>query len=215
MTILAVAAAAIIGETATADYLSNCPIARQQFAIIDMADTRKILWESRIFRVVRACPDAENPGADARDIIEHPGAVVILPMVDEGHVCLIENYRIAVRQTLVELPAGTLEKGEQPIETAHRELAEETGFRASTMEPLCEFFMSPGILQERMHLFLATGLTAGEPALEPDEVIQPRIVTWADAVQMAMAGGIQDAKSLTGILLYEALRRDESDPVAP
>lgn len=208
---MAAAGAAIIGETATSDYLNNCSIPRQRIAVTNMAHSREILLESRVFRVVRVRPDDQHPDARTRDIVEHPGAVAILPMIDDDHVCLIENYRIAVEQTLIELPAGTLEAGEQPIETARRELAEETGFRAGRIEPLCEFFMSPGILQERMHLFLATEPTRGEQALEPGEQIKTKVVAWPEAVAMAMDGRIQDAKSLTGILYYDAIRRRSDD----
>ena len=108
---------------------------------------------------------------------------------------------------MIELPAGTLESGERPIDTARRELAEETGYRAEHLEPLCEFFMSPGILRERMHLFVANGLTQGEPALEAGERIETMIVSWPEAVAMAMNGRIQDAKSMAGILYYDAIRR--------
>ncbi len=106
-----------------------------------------------------------------REIIEHPGAVVIVPILSDGRVCLIRNYRVAVRQWLLEFPAGTLEVGEPPIRTAERELIEETGYRASNIQSLCQFFMSPGILNERMHAFVATGLVEGEAAREAGEQI--------------------------------------------
>ena len=90
--------------------------------------------------------------------------MVILPLIAPERVCLIRNFRMAVNETLVELPAGTIDPNEDPLETAKRELIEETGYRAGRMEKLAEFFMSPGILHERMHLFLATELERGNSA---------------------------------------------------
>ncbi len=165
------------------------------------------LLVSRRFRVVRHVTLARDGKPHVRDIVEHPGAVTILPLVDDGRVCLIRNDRVAVGKTLIELPAGTLDQGEDPAATAERELAEETGYRADTIEKLCEFFMSPGILSERMHLFLARGLRLGPTALEPGETIETLIVTWNDAMRMTMDGSIEDAKTLVGLLYYDRMRQ--------
>src|SRR3569623_3611092 len=110
------------------------------------------------FRVVSETITTGGGKTKTRDIVRHPGACVIVPLLDDGRVCLIRNFRIAVGRTLIELPAGTLEPPEPPEVAAARELEEETGYRADAVMPLCEFFMSPGILNERMHLYLATGL---------------------------------------------------------
>ena len=114
---------------------------------------------------------------------------------------------MAVGETLLELPAGTLDRNEPPLAAAARELAEETGYRARDLEPAGAFWMSPGILRERMHLFVARGLTAGEQALEPGELIQPRVVAWEEAVAMCLDGRIDDAKSVAGILTVAARRQ--------
>ncbi len=168
----------------------------------------KTLLESRVFRVVRVSNPQAPGGGHVRDIVEHPGAVAIVPLVDGDHVCLIYNDRVATGKTLVELPAGTIDPGEAPSETAARELIEETGYRAGRIEPLAEFFTSPGICSERMHLFLATDLTPGSMALEGGEQIKPFVVPWSEAVRMALGGEIEDGKSLIGILLYDRLRAD-------
>jgi ADP-ribose pyrophosphatase len=128
-------------------------------------------------------------------------------MVDDERVCLIRNHRVAVGKMLVELPAGTLEPGEDPAVTAARELVEETGYRAASVEKLREFYMSPGILNERMHLYVARGLEGGKAAPEPGEEIETFVVSWAEAMRMAFDGTIEDAKSLIGLLHYDFLRR--------
>jgi len=138
-----------------------------------------------------------------RAVIRHPGAVTIVPILEDGRVCLIRNFRVAVGQPLVKLPAGTLEPGEQPQRAAERELIEETGFRAERIVHLHSFFMSPGILDERMHLFLAEKLTSVGTMREPTEEIENLIVRWEQAHEMIRSGEIQDAKTLVGLLLYE------------
>ena len=145
--------------------------------------------------------------AHIRETVQHPGAVAILPLLDDGRVCLIRNFRTAVGQTLIELPAGTLEPPEAPEATARRELEEETGYRAETIEPLCQFFMSPGILNERMYVYLATGLTPGPTRLEEGEQIETWLVPWAEALAMADDGRIQDAKTLTALFWYDRRRK--------
>ena len=152
------------------------------------------------FRVVRERITTPAGTVKTRDIVRHPGACVIVPRLDDGRVCLIRNFRIAAGQTLIELPAGTLEPPEPPQVTAERELIEETGYRAARIEPLHTFYLSPGILDERMHLFLATGLTAGPTAREEGEEIENLEVAWDEAIAMIFRGEIQDAKTIVGLL---------------
>ncbi len=132
--------------------------------------------------------------------------MTIVPMVDAQHVCLIRNYRLAVGATLIELPAGTLEPGEDPAATARRELTEETGYRADQLEHLCSFFLSPGILDERMYVYVATGLTAGQPAREACEEIENHVVCWEEALTMIAEGRIEDAKTIASLLIYDRRR---------
>jgi ADP-ribose pyrophosphatase len=159
-----------------------------------------VLFSGSRFRVVRRVQVTSDGKEHVRQTIEHPGAVAILPLIDRQRICLLRNYRVAVGQELVELPAGTLEPGEDPAETAARELVEETGYRARRIELLTRFYTSPGILNERMDLFLATGLEPGPQALEPGEQIETWIVSWDDALAMAGDGRIRDAKTLVGLL---------------
>jgi ADP-ribose pyrophosphatase len=155
----------------------------------------------RVESVSRVSPDGT---VRQREVVRHPGAVAILPLVDDRHVCLIRNFRPAVGRTLIELPAGTLEPGEDPAQTALRELQEETGYQAGHLSLLSSFFLSPGILDERMHLFVATKLIPGTPRREPGEEIENLVVPWEEAIAMVHAGRIEDAKTLLGLLLYQA-----------
>ncbi|MEM7313509.1 MAG: NUDIX hydrolase, partial [Planctomycetota bacterium] len=109
---------------------------------------------------------------DVRDVIRHPGSVVLLPIIDDGHICLIRNHRIAVGRTLLELPAGTRETNEPPEETARRELIEETGYRCEQLVRMLEFYPAPGMLDEQMILYRAEGLVAGAPERELGEQIE-------------------------------------------
>ena len=178
--------------------------------------SRRIVFEARRFRVTSVDETLADGSHRAREIVEHPGSVVILPIVeDEGcepKLCLVENWRVAVGGPLLELPAGTLDRDEPLEEAARRELAEETGYRAGRIVHAASFWMSPGILRERMHVFRAESLAAGEQALEPGERIVVRLVAWSEAVAMCLDGRIDDAKSIAAILLEEARRRSEPKP---
>jgi len=170
-----------------------------------------VLFSGKRFRVVHVHQQTPAGRTLRREIIRHPGAVAILPILEDGRVCLIENYRVAVDDTLLELPAGTIEPGEPPLETAARELTEETGYRAARVELLTTFFTSPGILDERMVLYLATGLSPGPTALEEGEQIVVRNTPWEEALAMARDGRIEDGKTLAGLLYYETFVRKRAD----
>ena len=137
-----------------------------------------------------------------RHVVRHPGAVVILPLLDDQHVCLIRTYRVAVDQWLLELPAGTLEPNEPPLLTAGRELIEETGYEAAKIEHIHTFRMSPGILDEKMHFFVASQLTKNTPQRELGEEIDNRILSWSEIDGLLRDGKIEDAKTLVAILWY-------------
>jgi ADP-ribose pyrophosphatase len=174
---------------------------------LDVMSKLKVLFEGYRFRVEEAVQTSPDGSRHVREVIRHPGAVVILPLLGDGRICLLRNYRVAVDQTLLELPAGTLEPGEEPAATALRELAEESGYRAGRMRHLITFCMSPGILDERMHLFLAEDLQPGPMALEAGEDIEPILCTWDEALEMARNGDIRDAKTLVGLLYYATFHK--------
>lgn len=139
-----------------------------------------------------------------REVVRHPGAVVILPILDRGgerQVVLIRNERVSVGRELWELPAGTLEPMEKPEECAPRELEEETGYRAATLTPIARFHTTPGITDELMHAFAATGLTFVGQRLEIDERLTVHPTSAAKALSMVDSGEITDGKSMLTLLL--------------
>lgn len=154
------------------------------------------------FEVVRV----RMPGGQEleREIVRHGGSAVILPILESAggkQIVFVENHRFSIGRTLLEIPAGTLEAGEDVAVCAGRELIEETGYRADRIEPLAEFYPTPGMTDERMHLFVATGLTHVGQDLEEDEAITVRLIDAAEAVRMASSGGLEDGKSILAISL--------------
>ncbi len=142
-----------------------------------------------------------------REVILHPGAVALVPMVDDDHVCLIHVHRLAINAVSLEIPAGTLEPGESPDATAPRELREETGYTAERIRRVGEWWVSPSLFTERMYLYLCEGLTPGPTDHQPDEQITSVVLPWSEAIAMALDGRIEDAKSRLALLLCDRLRR--------
>ena len=160
------------------------------------------IYTGRIFKVVKKFITNNSGKQLERHVIVHPGAVAILPILSDGRIVLIRQQRIAVEEILIELPAGTIEPGEEPIVTARRELMEETGFRAGELVPALKFYTSPGFVKEEMRLFKATKLTAGPTALDDDEKIEPLLLDLSQAMKMIFSGEIKDAKTIIGLLWY-------------
>jgi ADP-ribose pyrophosphatase len=142
----------------------------------------------------------ERWGDTEREIVEHPGAVAIVAVDEEGYVALVRQLREATRQYLLELPAGTAEEGEEPLETARRELQEECGLTGGKWRELAVFWTTPGFCRERMHMFAAEGVERGEASPAADEDLE--LVRWPVAEIGERLDEIEDAKTLAGLLLY-------------
>lgn len=149
------------------------------------------------------------------EMIRHPGASAVLPFLDDPgaadpRVVLIRQFRHAADAVIWEIPAGCLDPNERPEDCAHRELREETGYRAERVELLTTIYTTPGFTDERIHLFIATGLARGQHAREADEFVEVREVPWSEVLAMVDQRGIRDGKSLAAILFVQAFRRGHS-----
>ena len=162
----------------------------------------ELIFQVRVFALKREQIVEPSGLTVAREIIVHPGSAVVLPVFPDGRILLIRQYRHAAGEYLWELVAGHKEPNETFAEGAKRELIEETGYTAKRVRKLLTIFPSPGLLGERMEIFLATGLTKGTARPEDDEKITSRILTLREAEQWIRTGKIHDAKSVSGILYY-------------
>jgi ADP-ribose pyrophosphatase len=158
-------------------------------------DSSELVWRGRLLGVT-----VERWGEHEREIVEHPGAVAIVAVDDEGYVTLVRQLREATRKRLLELPAGTAEPGEEPLATAQRELKEECGLSGGEWRELAVFWTTPGFCRERMHLFTAEGVEQGKAAPAEDEELE--LVRWRVAEIGERLDEIEDAKTLAGLLLY-------------
>ena len=165
------------------------------------------LFQSHLFKVVKKFIKGRSGQDLERHVILHPGAVVLLPVLPDGRLVFVKQPRVAVDETLIELPAGTLEPNEPPIETARRELIEETGYVASYLEEILTFYSSPGIMREKMHLFLAKELVPGPSHPEDGELIEPLCLEMSQALAMIESGEIKDAKTILGLLWFKQSRK--------
>lgn len=145
-----------------------------------------------------------------REVVRHPGAVLVVPCLDDGRLVMIRNQRVAVDGRIRELPAGTLKAGEDPTLAARRELEEETGYRAGHLEPLGEFYTSPGFCDELMRVFVAHHLEMVGQHPEPGEDIEVEVVAADDALAMIDDGRIRDGKTIAALLMWARRLGDES-----
>jgi ADP-ribose pyrophosphatase len=159
------------------------------------------LLKGRAFRIRRDHLKTPDGGETKLDIIEHGGSVVIVPMDKDGNLIFVRQYRHAAGMDLLELPAGTLEKGEDPAVCAAREIREETGFAADKIEKIGDFYLAPGYSTEFMHVYLAQDLRHDPLEADADEFLSVEAIPYAEAIQMATKGKIPDAKSLAALLL--------------
>jgi ADP-ribose diphosphatase len=165
----------------------------------------KIMSSQKVFagRVFNVTVDTVSEGelTYQREVVHHNGSAVIVPVFDDGTVALVKQYRHPAVRYLLEVPAGTLAKGERPEIGAARELKEELGLVAARLEKLSEFFVSPGFCEEKMWVYLATELAEGEQALEEDEILEVVRLPITEALELITSGEIQDAKTIIGLML--------------
>ena len=158
------------------------------------------VFQGRIFDI-RIDEIREGELEYSREIVVHKGSAVIVPVFDDGTVALVRQYRQAAGEYLLEIPAGTLNEGEDPMVGAVRELEEEIGVRAAHVQKLTEFWVSPGFLTEKMHVYMATGLNEVGQKLEPDENLTIERYSFDQLSEMVRDGRIADAKTMIGVTL--------------
>ena len=159
------------------------------------------IYRGRICRFTHNEVTFEDGSTGYRDVLHLPGAVAVLAKDDEGNIFFVEQFRHAVMESLLELPAGMLEKGEDPVEAALRELEEETGYKAHKIEFLCSFFTSPGVVNEKIYLYTASQLERTSQHLDEDEFLKVRKIPKKEVEQMILNNKINDGKTILALAL--------------
>ncbi|HIE44171.1 MAG TPA: NUDIX hydrolase [Candidatus Omnitrophica bacterium] len=164
--------------------------------------TGKYIYKGKIINLRLDKVLLQNGKQTDREIVEHPGSVAILPVIEEDKFLLIQQYRKSVEGVLIEIPAGRIEKGEELDECANRELIEETGYETDGFTKLASIYPAPGYCSEVIHLFVARNLKKSKSNPEDDEFIDIVIISEEEALNKIIKGEIQDSKTIIGILLY-------------
>ena len=162
---------------------------------------RQVIHRGRVYNLVRENVTLDNGVTTDMEFIEHPGATAIIAMFNDSRVLLLKQYRHSLREYIWEIPAGTLNPKEEMLDCAKRELIEETGYSAAQWQKLGEITPVPGYSDEQIHIYLATELQPAEQDLDKDEIIHVHKVKFSETVEMIKSGDIQDAKTITGLLM--------------
>ena len=165
---------------------------------------RTVIYQGHVIRLIRETLEF-NGKRIIRETVQHPGAVVIIPMLSRSRIVFVRQYRRAIDRELLELPAGTLGPGEHRRGCAQRELQEETGWRASSLRQVGQFYAAPGAISEQLTIFLAQGLRYVGANPDADECIEPVILTMQEALRRIWAGTLCDSKSIIGVLMAQRL----------
>ena len=215
-----VAAFTYDGDRSSQDHLSGEPVARKlvlgdddprDASLAEKPLSEDVAWTGRIFNVNRLQVKLPDGREAVRDVVRHPGAVAIVALTEEGRICLVRQYRTAIGRVTVEIPAGKLDPGEDPLECAGRELREETGMVAEKMAFLTTIASSDGFCDELIHIYMATGLSFAESSPDADEFINVDLVEVGELVDAVLDGRIEDAKTVVGALLCDAIGRRLAD----
>jgi len=169
-------------------------------------EAEREIYRGRVIRLVNRDLVLPNGRRTTFSIVEHPGAVAIIPVHANGDVVLLRQFRPSIGEEIYEIPAGTIEKGEAPLATAKREIIEETGFKAKQWSKIAEFYTAPGFCTELMHVYVARGLTPATADGDADEVLKPVRVSIDAALKLVRTRKIRDAKSIAGLLIYHGRR---------
>ena len=217
-----VAAFTYDGDRTLQDHLSGAPEERdlvlgdddpRDAGLAERPLTEDVVWTGRIFNVDRLQVQLPDGRTAIRDVVRHPGAVAIVALTDEGRICLVRQYRTALGRVTVEIPAGKLDPGEDPLECASRELLEETGMVAEKIAYLTTIATSDGFTDELIHIYMATGLSFSKSSPDADEFINVDLVEVGELVDAVLDGRIEDAKTVVGALLCDAISRRLEDAV--
>ncbi|WP_134683213.1 NUDIX domain-containing protein [Brevibacillus migulae] len=161
------------------------------------------IYEGKVITVKVDDVRLPNGKTAKREIVKHQGAVAVLPLTDDGKMVVVRQFRKALERTILEIPAGKLEKGEEPLACAKRELEEETGYTAAHYEHLSSFYTSPGFADELLHVYVATGLKAGAMQPDEDEFVEVLELTLEEAHEKHRLGEIRDAKTVVALFAWE------------
>ena len=211
------------GDRSTIDHFSGAPEERElvlgdddprDAALAEHPVTEDVAWTGRIFNVDRLRVQLPDGRSAIRDVVRHPGAVDVVALTDEGRICLVRQYRTALGRVTVEIPAGKLSAGEDPLECAERELLEETGMVAEKIAFLTTIASSAGFCDELIHIYMATGLSFSKSSPDADEFINVDLVEVGELVDAVLDGRIEDAKTVVGALLCDAISRRLVDSAA-
>lgn len=165
----------------------------------------EIVYQGRLLTIRKETSRLPNGVISQREVIVHPGAVAMVPLLDNGHILLVRQWRTAAASVLLEIPAGTRKPGEDCTVCAERELMEEIGYRPRKLTSLCSVFLAPGYSSEKLEIFLAEDLIQASLPQDEDENIDVVSVTWEEVNNMISRGQIADSKSLNGLLLAQRL----------
>lgn len=173
--------------------------------MIEKRIDRKDVFEGHVFKVYLDKAEIADGSIRPREVVEHDGGVAVVAVDDDNGIYIVRQFRYAVGKVMLEIPAGKLEKGEDPLSAAKRELSEETGFTAKEWTNLGEMYPTPGYCSEKLYVFLARGLTAGEMHLDDGEILTAEKMELSEAVKMIMNCEISDAKTVFGVLKADKL----------
>lgn len=209
-----VAAFTYDGDRSNLYHFSGAPVERdlvlgeedpRDAALAEKPVTEDVAWTGRIFNVDRLRVELPDGRMAIRDVVRHPGAVAVVALTEDGRICLVRQYRTALGRVTVEIPAGKLAPGEDPLECANRELLEETGMTAERIAFLTTIATSDGFCDELIHIYMATGISFSRSNPDADEFINVDLVPLGELVDAVLDGRIEDAKTVVGALVCDAI----------